>query len=197
MRPEDFIIGADMDDTLTKLIVPWYQWLNNKYKKHVDPYADIHWNPAVQYPDLAHWEIFQPLFIEEFWDKVTPIDGAVYYVKKLIDEGFQFYVVTSSHHDTVSAKFNRVLFKYFPFIDRHNIITTSNKQLIKCHVLIDDGPHNIVGDYHGVLMEAAHNRHWDETLHPHVVRVRSWKEAYEQVHKIYDELCQTQEEVVL
>lgn len=193
MRPEDFIIGSDMDDTLTKLVIPWYQWLNRKYNKHVDPYADIHWNPEVQYPDLSSMQIFEPLFTDEFWDTVTPIDNAVHYVKKLIEEGFSFYVVTSSHHDTVSAKFNRVLFRYFPFINRHNIITTSNKQLIKCHVLIDDGPHNIVGDYHGLLMEASHNRQWDETKHPKVTRVHTWKEVYEKVHELYDELCKAEE----
>jgi len=135
------------------------------------------------------------LFIEEFWDNVTPIEGSVGYVKKLIEEGFQFYVVTSSHHDTVSAKFNRVLFKYYPFIDRHNIITTSNKQLIKMHILIDDGPHNIVGDYYGLLMEAAHNRNWDESKHEKVTRVRSWKEIYEKVHEIYNELSRNYAEV--
>ena len=189
MRPEDFIIGSDMDDTLTKLIIPWYQWLNKTYNKNVDPYADIHWDPKRQYPDLDNMQIFEPLFCSEFWDTVTPLDDAVYYVKKLIDEGFSFYVVTASHHDTVSFKFNQVLFKYFPFIDRHNTITVSNKQLIRCHVLIDDSPHNIVGEYKGLLMEASHNRHWNENEYPSVTRVHNWKEVYEKVHELYDEMC--------
>ncbi len=189
MRPEDFIIGSDMDDTLTKLIIPWYQWLNKTYNKNVDPCADIHWDPKRQYPDLDSMQIFEPLFCSEFWNTVTPLDGAVYYVKKLIEEGFSFYVVTASHHDTVSFKFNQVLFKYFPFIDRHNTITVSNKQLIKCHVLIDDSPHNIVGEYKGLLMEASHNRHWNENEYPSVTRVHNWKEVYEKVHEIYDEMC--------
>ena len=193
MRPEDFIIGADMDDTLTNLVVPWFQWLNRKYNKNVNPYEDIHWDPKVEYPDLSGMQIFEPLFQEAFWETVTPKDNAVYYVKKLIDEGFSFYVVTASHQDTVSIKFNKVLFKYFPFIDRHNVITTSNKQLIKCHVLIDDGPHNIVGEYHGLLMEASHNRKWDESKYPKVTRVHNWKEVYENVHRIYNELCKLEE----
>ena len=63
------------------------------------------------------------------------------------------------------------------------------------HILIDDGPHNIVGDYYGLLMEAAHNRNWDESKHEKVTRVRSWKEIYEKVHEIYNELSRNYAEV--
>lgn len=186
MKPQDFIIACDMDDTLTHLATPWIQYLNNRYGTHVDPYKEFHWDMKVQFPNLTYDEIFAPLFEKEFWQHVTPIQGAPTFVKKLIDEGFQFYVCTSSHYMSLTNKFQDVLFKYFPFIDRHNIIITYNKQLVRCDVLIDDGPHNIVGPYNGLLMDAQHNKSFDESQYSSVRRVYTWTQIYYEVHKIFD-----------
>lgn len=186
MQPSEFIIGCDMDDTLTHLVTPWIQYLNNRYGTHVDPYKELHWDMKVQYPDLTYEQIFEPLFEKEFWKHVTPMTGAVGVVKKLIDEGFQFYVVTSTHYRSLADKLPDVLFKYFPFIDRHNVITTYNKQLIRCNVLIDDGTHNIIGPYVGLLMDAQHNKSFKDDNYPSVTRVYNWNEVYTQVHKAFD-----------
>lgn len=192
MKPEDFIIGCDMDDTLTHLVTPWIQYLNNRYGTHVDPYKELHWDMKVQYPDLTYEQIFEPLFEKEFWKHVTPLTGAVNVVKRLIDEGFQFYVVTSTHYRSLADKLPDVLFKYFPFIDRHNVITTYNKQMIRCHVLIDDGTHNIIGPYVGLLMDAQHNKSFKEDNYPSVTRVYNWNEVYTQVHKAFDKYTEEQ-----
>lgn len=192
MQPSDFIIGCDMDDTLTHLVTPWIQYLNNRYGTHVNPYKELHWDMKVQYPDLTYEQIFEPLFEKEFWKHVTPMTGAVGVVKKLIDEGFQFYVVTSTHYRSLADKLPDVLFKYFPFIDRHNVITTYNKQMIRCNVLIDDGTHNIIGPYVGLLMDAQHNKSFKEDNYPSVTRVYNWNEVYTQVHKAFEKYKEEQ-----
>lgn len=192
MQPSDFIIGCDMDDTLTHLVTPWIQYLNNRYGTHVNPYEELHWDMKVQYPDLTYEQIFEPLFEKEFWKHVTPLPGAVSTVKKLIEEGFQFYVVTSTHYRSLADKLPNVLFKYFPFIDRHNVITTYNKQMIRCHVLVDDGTHNIIGPYVGLLMDAQHNKSFKEDNYPSVTRVYNWDEVYTQVHKAFEKYKEEQ-----
>lgn len=186
MTPSDFIIGCDMDDTLTHLVKPWILYLNKQHGKDVNPDGELNWDLKVHYPDLTNEEIFAPLFDPEFWPHVDPLPDAVETVKKLIDEGFQFYVVTSSNYKTLASKFPEALFKHFPFIDRHRVITTYNKQLIRCDILIDDGPHNIVGPYRGLLMHAPHNHSFDEAAYSNVKRVYSWKEVYAEVHKSFD-----------
>lgn len=192
MEPSDFIIGCDMDDTLTHLVTPLIQYLNNRYGTHVNPYKELHWDMKVQYPDLTYEQIFEPLFEKEFWKHVTPMTGAVGVVRKLIDEGFQFYVVTSTHYRSLADKLPDVLFKYFPFIDRHNVITTYNKQMIRCNVLIDDGTHNIIGPYVGLLMDAQHNKSFKEDNYPSVTRVYNWDEVYTQVHKAFEQYKEEQ-----
>lgn len=182
----DMIIGVDMDDTIEHLCATWCQWLNKKYHLSVN-WLDIDdWDMAKFYPTLTKEQIYEPLNTPDFWYEVPAIDGAQHYLKLLIDEGFQVYIVTTTHFKLAKDKFNNCLFRLFPFIDRHSIITTCNKQLINVDVLIDDGTHNIIGNYKGLLMNAPHNRYFDESQHPSVQRVYSWEEIYKILHSLVD-----------
>lgn len=144
-RPQDFVIACDMDDTIEYLLPAWVKWLNKKYGYNVK-YSDVvDWRMSLAFPGLTNEQVFEPLHLDEFWKTVEPMWDAVYYIEKLINEGFPFYIVTSSHPDSILPKFNHVLYKYFPFIDKHNIIIAHEKQMIRCDVLIDDGTHNVVG----------------------------------------------------
>lgn len=106
------------------------------------------------------------------------------YLKKLIDDGNDVYIVTASNLDSVSAKMNKVLFKYFPFIKPQNVIITAKKQLVLGDILIDDAPHNMGGQYKGFLFTANHNKSItdDELLKLNSVRVNNWKEVYDLIH---------------
>lgn len=171
-------ICCDMDDTIEYLCEAWCAWLNNKYNVNIN-WKDIdQWDMTKVYPMLTKKEIYQALEEPDMWKTVKPIEGAYFYIKKLIDEGYPFYIVTTSHHKVFDVKLCNCLFRLFPFIDRHNIILTCNKQMIRCDVLIDDGPHNIVGEYLGLLMNAPHNRYFDENNYSSVKRVYTWEEIY-------------------
>jgi len=183
-KPCDYIIACDMDDTIEYLLRSWIEWLNNQYNVYVD-YNDVHdWYIGTYYPFLTDEQIFAPLFEENMWKTVKPMEDAIEYIKKIIDEGYQFYIVTSSHYKTLAYKFENVLFKYFPFIDKNNLIICNNKQLINCDILIDDGPHNIVGNYTGILMTSPHNLSFDVDNYKNIYRVDNWKQIYDLIHKI-------------
>lgn len=183
-NPHEFIIACDMDDTIEYLVPAWIKWLNNEYNFDIK-YQDVtDWRMETAFPMLTPTQIFEPLFTEDFWKTVEPMKDAIKYIKLLIDEGFPFYIVTSSHHRTLDFKFKHILQKYFPFIDRHNIIVTYNKQLIRCNVLIDDGTHNIVGPYIGLLKDTPHNWWFKEKDTKNIYRVHCWKEIYEKIHEI-------------
>lgn len=188
MKPllSDLIIGVDMDDTIEHLCPTWVEWLNREHNLSVN-WLDIDdWDMTKFFPTLTKDQIYAPLHSPDFWLEVKPIEGAQHYLKLLIDEGFQIYIVTTTHYKLASDKFTNCLFRLFPFIDRHNVITTCKKQLIKCDVLIDDGTHNIVGDYVGLLMDAPHNRYFDCYNYSKVRRVFSWEEIYKILHKLVD-----------
>lgn len=180
------IICVDFDDTMNDLLHPWIAWLNKKHFLKVEFKDVTSWQLKKAFPTLTDDEIFEPLHNPKFWKTVGEKNGASYYLNKLIAEGCEIYVCTSTHHTIAGFKFENCLFRLFPFIDRHNIIITYNKQLINCDILIDDGTHNIEGPYIGLLMDMPHNREYivdnEKTF-----RVLDWEQAYNKIHKLLAE----------
>lgn len=180
-------ILIDMDDTIENLIVCWIKTLNEKYGTTVK-YSDvICWDMTEIFPTLTREQIFAPLFNENFWDNVQPIDGSIEFIQKLIDDGHDIYIVTNSHYDTIKPKMEKVLHKYFPFISWRNVIITSNKQMINGDILIDDAIHNLTGgEYIKFLMDAPHNHSFNAEENG-ITRVHSWKEIYDLINNIIKE----------
>ena len=138
-----FTICIDMDDTITTLVTAWIRWLNKTHGYNIDPDDVKQWDIPPLFPTLTPYEVFEPMWIPEFWDTVQPKNDSVYWVKQLIDDGHNVYIC--------------------------------NKQMIRCDYLVDDGAHNIVGPYKGLLMDMPHNRSFQ---HEGITRVHNFKEVY-------------------
>lgn len=186
-----YIICFDFDDTMNDLLPHWISYLNETYCLNVKKSDIKSWQMKLAFPSLTEDEIFEPLHNPNFWKMVTEKEGASYYIKKLQDEGFEIYVCTSTHHAITHFKFENCLFRLFPFIDRHNIIITYNKQLINCDILVDDGTHNISGGrYFGLLMDMPHNQDY-KVDNKYTYRVHNFEDVYNKIH----ELCDADREV--
>lgn len=171
----------DMDDTIEDLVGAWVKYLNTKYGTSVDPDDINDWNMRNFFPDITPQQLFGVLEDETLWRMVKPKPYAVEYVKKIIDDGHDVFIVTSSYYKTIVQKMDCVLFTYFPYLTWDNVIITSHKQMVKGDVLIDDGIHNHDGgEYFSILMDASHNRKFDAEKHG-MLRVKSWPEACEAV----------------
>lgn len=188
------IILVDMDDTIENLGQAWIEYLDRKYDKDVK-WADIrNWDLHIAYPTLTSEQIYSALTDEVLWDSVTVKEDAVYYLKKLIGEGNEIFIVTSAWHETVVPKIEKCFLKYFSFIDLDHIIITSAKYLIKGDILIDDNPQNFVGgDYFGILFTAPHNLDYDDAA-ADLIRVDNWKSAYLVIRSYQDALSTLGEE---
>ena len=180
----NFTILVDMDDTIENLTDAWIAYLNDRYGTSVKKEDIASWDFAEAFPTLDKSQVFGALYDEELWERVKPLPGAVKYLKKLIDDGNQVVIVTASHPDSVSAKMNKVLFRYFPYLTYQDVIIASKKQLISGDFLIDDAPHNLGGGYMGLLFTAQHNRSItdEELAMQNSIRVDNWKEVYELIH---------------
>lgn len=167
-----------MDDTIENLLETWVSFLNETHgtKVHKDDIDD--WDISKAFPTIDIQQVYAPLFNENMWKRVKPLPGAVKYLKRLIDDGHKVVIVTASHQDTVAMKLNNVLFKYFPYLSTNDVIVTSQKQLIRGNILIDDAPHNLEGGgYFGILVTSPHNRAYDADANG-FVRADSWEEIY-------------------
>lgn len=184
MHKKPLTILVDMDDTLINLCEEWVNILNNKYSTNTALFDIKEWDITKAFPTLSVEEIFSPLNSEELWDSVRPIDGAVKYLKKLIDDGHNVFIVTATHPANSDIKFRRALFRHFPFIPYDHVIIAYKKQMIKADVLIDDAPHNLVGgEYYKILMAAPHNINYSNSEED-IKRVDSWEQAYDVINKI-------------
>ena len=182
-------ILVDMDDVLETLVEGWTEYLNDRHGLDVKPTDVKCWDMSLAFPTLTKEEVYAAGTDDALWDYVGPKPGAAEALKKLMDEGHEIYVVTASYYQTLRAKMENVLFRYFPFLDWDHVIITSNKHMIKGDVLIDDGPHNLTGgDYRKILFNASHNESFDESS-VGAVRVHDWDEACAEIEKIAGELA--------
>lgn len=175
---------VDMDGCLDNLLKAWLHSLNEIYGTNIveDDVTDWDMSAAFQKATgnyaLTLDEICEPLLNPDFWDTVEPIPGATEALQKLIADGHKIYIVTASHYQTLAAKMEKVLFRYFPFLTWDDVIVTSNKQLVSGDVLIDDGVHNLTnGSYAKLLMDAPHNRDFEAEANG-MTRVMDWGDAY-------------------
>ena len=82
------------------------------------------------------------------------------------------------------AKMERVLFRYFPFLSRDQVIITGNKQMIRGDVMIDDGIHNLEGgEYRKILFTAPYNKDYDAEANG-MIRVHNWDEILRVINEM-------------
>lgn len=171
-------ILVDMDDTIENLCEVLVDYLNEKYNTGVSLSDVKEWDMTKTFPTLSRDEIYEPLSDGRLWERIRPLPGAVENIKKIIDDGHKVVICTTSHPDTVSIKLNNVLFKYFPYFTYNDVIITSQKQLIRGDILIDDAPHNLEGGYYlKLLFDAPHNQSYN-TEKENMIRVYNWEEIY-------------------
>jgi 5'(3')-deoxyribonucleotidase len=178
MSGVDFmIIGCDLDGTLQNIQHVWIDYLNKKHGLN-KTYEDItKWDMRYAFPDLTKDQIYEPLYSDSFWYDLKPLEYAQEYLKKLYDT-YKVYIVTSSYSQTIDTKITWMK-EYFPFIEWRDVIVMKNKQMLKLDVLIDDGPHNLIGgSYKKYLIDAPYNRDVED-YKLGIVRVKNLKDVWE------------------
>lgn len=179
-------ILVDVDNVLEDLNTAWVNAVNLKYGTSVRPNDIVEWEIQKFFPTLTRSQVYSPLHTKELWEGLEPLRDSQKYLERLINDGHKVVVVTSCHPDTIAYKY-RFLSKYFPFISFTNVITASQKQLIRGDVLIDDAPHNLKdGLYKGILMSAYHNADFDAEANG-FIRVKDWKAIYQVISQIAKE----------
>ena len=181
---KNMTILVDMDDVLEQLVAGWCAYLHDRYGTETTASDVKEWNMSKAFPSLTHAEVYGATEDDALWDYVKPMPGAKEGLEALLEDGHEIFVVTATGYETLRAKMEKVLFRYFPFIPWSRVIITEKKQLISGDILIDDGPHNLTGgSYRKILFSAGHNRGFDETSIG-AVRVSNWKEVVAAVRKI-------------
>lgn len=154
---EPLTILFDADDVSENLVNCWIALLNERYGTSV-AFEDINsWDMTLAFPTLTKQQIFGVLSEDALWEGLEPIPGSQRILQKWFDQGHKLYMVTASDYRTCKVKMERI-FELFPFLDWEHVILTSNKQMIRGDILIDDGVHNLIGGaYYKILFNRPHN----------------------------------------
>ena len=178
---------VDMDDTIENMLVEWIHILNERYGRYVVLEDAKDWDLTKAYPGLTKTQVYAPLYTDELWKNVKPKWDAIYYLKRLQEDGHDIYITTSSNFNTINVKVSSIIERYFSFISWEHVIVASRKQMIRGDVMIDDGVHNLVGgDYVKILVDAPYNRSFNEKecgMH----RAKNWAEIYELINTLSKE----------
>ena len=175
------VILIDADGVLEDLSQKWVEYLNEIHGTSVRYEELTAWDMTEAFPTLTREQVYAIDRDEAFYSRLKPIPGAVEAVRRMLDDGHEVFVVTTTPYQVVKAKLDRAIFPYYPFLSWKNIIITCDKHLIRGDVLIDDGVHNLLGgEYRKILVTAPYNKDFDAEANG-MIRVDTWEEIYHAV----------------
>lgn len=124
---------------------------------------------------------------EDIWRSLSPVYHAQWGMKKLIDDGFEVFVATSTHYSNFAWKIE-LLQAYFPFIDSSRIICIGDKSLLHGDIMVDDCTANLISNLycHRICLEKS----WNQNVHDEVYgihRCKTWDEIIDTIQKFYKE----------
>ena len=172
-------ILIDFDSVLNNLLDAWVEYLNSRYKLSVEVADIVEWDMTKAFPSLTAEQVFEPLYMDEFWKHVKPLPGAHSTLKKIDRDGFKWYIVTDSNYQTLESKMTNCLLKYFGDLVRpDNVIVTSHKELIECDYIIDDYEQDLkYSKGYRILIDKPYNSKAD--VYTYDFRASDIIEAYE------------------
>lgn len=165
----------DADDVVEDCTRTWVSLINERYGTNTR-YEELRdWDVSLGFPTLTREQVYAIVAEDDIWHRISPLPGCKRILQKLYDQGHELYMVTATDYRSCRTKVE-VLLDMFPFLNWQHIILAHNKQMIRGDILIDDGPHNLVGGhYNKLLFDQPHNRDFDEKAEG-IRRVYSWEE---------------------
>lgn len=101
------VILVDLDNVLINTGEAWVEILNERHGTTVK-YDDIsEWDMTKFFPSLTRDEVYMPLSDGSVLSRVSPIPGSRETIERLMFEGDDVYVLTSSSLNTIGKKVER------------------------------------------------------------------------------------------
>lgn len=131
--------------------------------------------------------------VEKFWEEIqdenfyenSELIEDCYEVIKELNDHYDIYIVTAyiwRHHIDISGKNLNNKYNFLreklPFIDSKKYIFTTNKNILKFDIKIDDRPSNLEGASRKILFTAWHNKNLldEELAKDNIIRANTWND---------------------
>lgn len=178
-------VMVDCDCVLNNLMERTCQMFNERYGTNIseDYFTDYDICKCMPFEDA---EKFKALWHErELWDSLAPTHHSQWGAKKLVDDGFNVYIATSTHYENFPWK---VLWlkHYFPFIDERHIICIGDKSVLNADVMVDDHADNLIENLR--CNRIIVDKPWNVSTHDEVYGIKrctNWDEIVAAVEEFY------------
>lgn len=180
-------VACDVDEVINNMIDKAIELYNNRYGAELTKDMFVEYDIYKCLP-FEEAEAFIDLFLqEELWDSVEPVNDAQWGLKYLVNNGFEVYLATATHYGNFQRKVDWIE-KYFPFIDKKNIICIHNKSLLDVDFIIDDCAENLINCKwpHRILVDRPWNQQPRYGAY-HLYRTYDWHETIDIITTIAKE----------
>lgn len=160
------IVGVDVDGTVADIHTPWLSLYNSDYGDNLQLDQITDWGIHKFVKPECGKDIYKYLRMGALYESAKPIKGAQTAVALLRHHDVRVVLITACVPGTAETKREWLArHQFFDSDDEYHkdYIVCSDKRLIDCHVLIDDGPDN-VRSFFGkrLLFDRPWNRHVTE-----------------------------------
>ena len=131
------IIFIDLDQVLLDLITPWIAWVNLNALTNYELIDMVAYDTIPQEVGMwtmAYWHLM------DYCEDVEPFDGAVEFLEKLGELGYEVNIITTSPPNMIDRKNEMCMDYFFGLYD--NIIhvpkSSMKVQYLDNHIFIDD-----------------------------------------------------------
>lgn len=181
-------IILDSDEVIVKNLDKVLELYNGEYQVSLTREEVLDWDLTQVQKEGTN--ILQYFNQPGFFRHLPLIEDSYKYISKLIEDGHDVVIATSSPKNGILDKID-FFAEYFPFIPFGNVIPITRKDLLRGDIMLDDAPHNLEATQcrYPVIFDNRWNR--DTEKYPflkNLKRVHSWKEFYEVVCQIEKEI---------
>jgi 5'(3')-deoxyribonucleotidase len=173
---KEFVIAVDVDVTICPTDLEWLSWL----EKVCQSYYKVPTKGPINYDLTTYFKqelAYQGLTGFEFWkqenlyDKLYPVEGSVDALQALYDAGATL-VAVSAHMGSHAASKRDWVYRHYPFVkDVILVDNASSKKYVRCDVIIEDRPENLIGfpdDVEKIIVNSPYLDHTTCGMWPYV-----------------------------
>lgn len=138
-------VGLDCDDVILECTSYALELANQE--RRLEGLADLNINDVTSWGRTGRETdiIFDYFSQPEFYKNQPVIEGARELIRQIQDMGHEVVLITSVYNKFSQIRLKKILTE-FPEIPEANVFVAQRKDLFSVDVMLDDGPHNIVGE---------------------------------------------------
>lgn len=180
-------IAVDFDETLFPTLSKVIEIYNKRYDDTLSLDAITTYNLYESLPSQVADKLLELFTDKEVYDNLQPYKGSVKALQTLANNGYEIYIATATSSKNLEWK-EQLLRRYFPFIQKENLIRIHNKKLLNVDVFIEDNLDTLTQTFADrICFDQPWNRSDSKDFAYNISRAYCWGDIVDIINKIEKE----------